>query len=114
MTSPYATAAIEQIARVTTTAELEALGPIVTGALGAQISAGTAAEAIMTPIAALSTVSVTGSFPSILSFISSLQSDFLGPQAASLAKLVAGGALATADLAAVTAAIAEAEARIGS
>lgn len=113
MTSPYAAAAIEQISRVTTTAELEALGPIVTGALGVQISAASAAEAIMTPIAALSTVSVVGSFPSILSFITSLQSSVLGPQAASLAVLVAAGVGATSDLAAVEAAIAAAEARLG-
>lgn len=113
MTSPYAAAAIEQIGRVTTMAELDALGPIVTGALGAHITAASAAEAIVTPIAALATASVAGSFPSILSFITSLQSDVLGPQAASLAAIVAAGAGATADLAAVEAAIAEAEARLG-
>lgn len=108
----YATDAIAQINRVTTQAELDAIAPIVTDALGAQISAASAANAIVGPLGALSVATIAASFPGILAFLGQLQTLVLVPQAAAAAKLVANGAAATADLVAVTAAIAAAEARI--
>lgn len=107
----YATDAIAQLDRVTTQAELDAIAPIVTGALGAQISAAGAAEAIVGPLAALATASFS-TLPQVVTFLQSIQTAVLGPQAAAAAKLVANGVAATAALAAVNAAIAAAEARI--
>jgi hypothetical protein len=107
----YADDAIAQIERVTTVAQLDTLGPIVTGAITSQISAAAAAEAVLTPLAALATASFA-TLPEVVTFLGSLQSTLLGPQVAALADIVALGASAAADLAAVTAAIAAAEARL--
>lgn len=112
MTSPYASAAVAQLDRVTTQAELDALSPIITGALNSQISAAAAAQTIMGPINTLSTTSIGSTLATVISFLTSLQSAVLVPQAASLARLVTAGALATTDRAAVRVAIAQAQARI--
>lgn len=108
----YAADAIAQINRVTTQAELSALGDLVTAAINAQIAAVTAQAAAVAPIAALASASVTD-LPSVLSFLGNLKTALLGPAVVSAASLAAQAPLLAADLTAVAAAIAAAEARIG-
>lgn len=107
----FATNAILQINRATNLEDLTALGGIVTGALDAQIAAAAAQGALVAPLAALSTASLS-TLPTVVSFLQALQTNVLVPQAASAAVLSALGTTAGADKAAVLAAIAVAEARI--
>lgn len=102
---------IAQIERTTSLAELAALGDMAVTDFGAQQAAIAAATAAIAPLVALAAASFS-TLPQVVSFVTSLQSALCGPAVAADAILAGQAGEVTAGIAAVAAAVAEAEARI--
>lgn len=107
----YAANIIAQLEQTTSLAEVQSLGDAATGALNAQLGALTASAGTLAPMVALATAGVSD-LASVVTFIHTLQTAVLGPAVSAASAIGTQSTAATADLAAVEAAIAAAVARL--
>jgi len=102
-----------QINSVNSCSELQAIATAALTALNSQLTIITAAEAELAALQVLLTPP-SANLTEIVTWITSLISDYLGPQLAAYAKLTAQVAALTAQIAALTSAITSAAARFES